>query len=344
MARGFELSEGKRAQVLLLHEMGFSQRKIACKLLVSRCAVRRCIDRYKTCTKSTAEGLKSKKRSGRPKVTTQRTDNLIVRLSKRSPRASAARIQSQLPRVDQVSTRTVRRRLFTSGLKARKPAKKPLLSKKNIRDRIAFCKKYKGWTSDDWENVFFSDESTFSQFYNFTGYVRRPKGKRHDQKYCTSTVKQPKKLMVWGCFSGKSGRGAIWFMPPGSTINSGVYVGILKEKLLPFRQIHQVQYFQHDGAPCHMAACVSKWLASEHIPVIGPWPGSSPDLNPIEHLWSQMKRKVAVRNPTSVENLKEVIKSVWVTETALDACKALARSMPRRIVAVLAAKGHHTKY
>lgn len=212
MARGFELSEGKRAQVLLLHEMGFSQRKIACKLLVSRCAVRRCIDRYKTCTKSTAE------------------------------------------------------------------------------------------------------------------------------------VKQPKKLMVWGCFSGKSGRGAIWFMPPGSTINSGVYVGILKEKLLPFRQIHQVQYFQHDGAPCHMAACVSKWLASEHIPVIGPWPGSSPDLNPIEHLWSQMKRKVAVRNPTSVENLKEVIKSVWVTETALDACKALARSMPRRIVAVLAAKGHHTKY
>ena len=62
--------------------------------------------------------------------------------------------------------------------------------------------------------------------------------------------------------------------------------------------------------------------------VIGPWPGSSPDLNPIENLWVNMKMKVAEQNPTSFENLKSIVEKVWL-ETPIEYCKKLARSMPR---------------
>jgi hypothetical protein len=40
-------------------------------------------------------------------------------------------------------------------------AKKPLLTEKMVRKRIAFCKEHWAWTETDWENVMFSDESTF---------------------------------------------------------------------------------------------------------------------------------------------------------------------------------------
>ncbi len=97
-----------------------------------------------------------------------------------------------------------------------------------------------------------------------------------------------------------------------SAINAAVYRGILEDKLLEFRQIHDVEYFQHDGEPCHTAKSVSTWFAA-NVPMIGPWPESSSDLNPIENLWVQMKRKVAAHNPTSLQHPKEVVKNVWVT-------------------------------
>ena len=47
------------------------------------------------------------------------------------------------------------------GLVSRRAAKKPLLSRKNIRDRLIFCRRYRDWTAEDWGKVIFSDESPF---------------------------------------------------------------------------------------------------------------------------------------------------------------------------------------
>ena len=269
---------------------------------------------------------------------------MIVRMCKRSPRSSSTKIQAQLPQCEVVSKRTIRRRLFDHGLKARRPAKKPLLTRKNIKDRVAFCRKYKHWTSDQWEDVLFSDEATFTQSYSFVRSVRRPVGCRDEAKYCVSAVKQCSKIMVWAAFSGKSGRAGMWIMKSGETINADMYTKILESKLLPFRDIHHIEFFQHDGAPCHTAKTVQTWLKKHKVSIIGPWPGSSPDLNPIENLWVILKRRVAASSPSSADDVKEKIKLAWVTEIPNDLCRNLARSMPSRIAAVLAAKGLHTKY
>jgi transposase len=211
------------------------------------------------------------------------------------------------------------------------------------RDRIAFCKKYKDWTEDQWLSVIFSNESTFTQFSSSTRHVRRPFGQRYNTRYVVPTVRQAPTTMVWGCFSGR-GRGALWFMPKNTTMNGTVYLGVLQGKLLQHMRILRSTVFQHDGAPCHRTAAVTRWLADHNVDVLGPWPGSSPDLNPIENMWRMMKEKVSHRNPTSEASLADAIKEVWVKEVTPAFCTRLARSMPSRIRAVLAAKGQHTKY
>jgi hypothetical protein len=73
------------------------------------------------------------------------------------------------------------------------------------------------------------------------------------------------------------------------------------------------------------------------------WPAQSPALNPIEHLWSILKRKAQERNPSSFINLKTVIEEEWA-QIDNEITKKLVESMPRRCLAVMKAKGGHTKY
>lgn len=334
-----ELSTEKRSNIILLREEGYSIRDISGRLNVSIGAIQRTIKRH------TETGLvSSKKRSGRPLATTLRTDNLIRRLVAVNPCASSSFIQSQLPPTVRVCTATIRSRLHKKfKLRAFKPAAKPRLSAKNIRDRISFCEAHKDWQLENWSQVLFSDETMIRQFQPHSPYVRRPPNQRFHPRFVKPTVKHCGQIMIWGAISFH-GRAAIHFVPRGETVNAKNYIDILKEKLPIWMPLRHCNIFQQDGAPCHQAKVVKDWLRDNHIALLEPWPGSSPDLNPIENCWNLMKQKVSKLNPTSVEDLRAKCLKVWTQEITTEYCQDLIRSMPRRIAAVLKAKGHHSKY
>jgi len=154
--------------------------------------------------------------------------------------------------------------------------------------------------------------------------------------------------MVWGCITGQ-GMGRLHHI---EGIMCGLnYIEILDKDYLSTLKDLKLRWtgkegviVQQDNDPKHTPKKADKWF-SDHNIIPLKWPAKSPDLNPIEHLWQQLKAKLQQYDtpPTGVHELWERVAKEW-TEIPPETCQKLIESMPRRIQAVLKAKGGHTKY
>ncbi len=99
--------------------------------------------------------------------------------------------------------------------------------------------------------------------------------------------------------------------------------------------------FQQDLAPAHTAKGTKSWFNDHGVTVLD-WPANSPDLNPIENLWGIVKRKMRDTRPNNADELKAAIKETWASIPPQQ-CHKLITSIPRRIEAVIKAKGAPTK-
>ena len=96
--------------------------------------------------------------SCRPRVTSDRDDRTLQRLVRRMPFASSPVLKKHWLPNRRLSTRTVRNRLKSAGLKSRRVTKRPLLTDRHRRTR---CLARRGWNCLTWRNIHWSDESRF---------------------------------------------------------------------------------------------------------------------------------------------------------------------------------------
>lgn len=220
---------------------------------------------------------------------------------------------------------------------------KPLISAKNRKLRLAFAKRHRSWTSSEWSNVLWSDESKFN-LVSSDGirYVRRPINKRFDIQYQIPTVKHGGgNIMVWGCFS-RYGVGPLVRIE--GTMDRFMYADILKKQMLPYAKENMPPswYFQQDNDPKHKSKHVSDFMKLMKIELLE-WPSQSADLNPIEHLWEELDRRVRCRNYSNKDDLYEALCNEW-SRIPIDRLQKLVDSMPARCEAVIKANGYATKY
>ena len=162
-------------------------------------------------------------------------------------------------------------------------------------------------------------------------------------------------IMVWAAFAGAGAKSDLIILDRdfeskkhGYSANS--YIKVLEEAI---PTVWEPEFtFMQDNAPIHKAKKTTKWFLDQGISLVK-WPPYSPDMNPIEHIWFKLKKRVYEANP-DIENISsgeekvreelgKALQAAWelIPQEFFD---ALWESMPRRIAAVIEAEGWQTKY
>lgn len=324
---GRQTSIDTRELIIKFHNEGKTLREIG--LTIGRChnTVKKVIDKYKKFHK-----LENRPKCGRPKKLNEAQIRSIVRNVKKNPVESAVKISKEMSELSgtDVSDSTIRRALNANGIHGRVPRKKPLISKTNQKRRLDFANKYKNKDISFWNNIIFSDESKFEIFgKRKPAKIWRTKNSEFAEQNLISTVKH--------------GGGNLVFIE--TTMNKMEYLKILKENLkssVEKLRLDRCWIFQQDNDPKHTSKIVKEWLLY-HTPKQLDHPPQSPDLNPIEHLWEHLDRKIRMKEIRSKDSLKSVIMEEW-NKISREVTENLVNSMPRRLQAVIQAKGKQTKY
>ena len=174
----------------------------------------------------------------------------------------------------------------------------------------------------------------------------------------TYDCKRNMKVMVWGCF-WDDGRTGLYIMDRdfesakhGYSAES--YFEVLDAEVAPANAALPKGYqFMQNNAAIHTAKKVKEWFRVYGVDNITDWPPYSPDLNPIEHIWWELKKIVSEMFPNIAKDRSESGYARQQLESALQAAwdtidkesfDILYQSMPHTIEACIAADGWHTKY
>lgn len=218
--------------------------------------------------------------------------------------------------------------------------KKPFLTNTDKRKRLEFAKRHWDFI---WDRVLWSDETKIELFGNkHSKWIWCKTKDVYAEKYLMPTVKYGGgSVMLWACFSSKG---------PGNLVrvhgimNALNYQDILNKNLMASaRKLKMGRHwvFQQDNDPKRVAKSTQKWFS--HKLKVLPWPSQSPDLNPIENLWGELKRRVHKRGPRILDDLERFFKEEW-SKIPLSVFFNLVKCYRRRLSAVLLAKGGCTKY
>jgi transposase len=335
------LSEDTRLNVIALLSDGCSHVDISKRLGVSVGAIHNIRSKHLPDLEKSVGGRKRK--------LSEQDKRRCVRLITSCEVETATRVSKMMENEVGVSAsrQTVARALKECGMESAEKQKKPALSSKNIKERLAFAQRHKDWTVDDWERVIWSDETKIARFGSDgrSWCWVRDGGSLSDRQ-----VKQTRKhgggsVMVWGCMTA---HGPGFLCKIEGWMDQHLYKSILEDELASTIEHYSLKedsvIFQHDNDPKHMAKSVQEWLNNQAFHILE-WPPQSPDLNPIEHLWSHLKRQLNnYETPArGMLELWERIESQW-NSIDKETCMNLINSMPERIEAVIKARGKWTKY
>lgn len=148
--------------------------------------------------------------------------------------------------------------------------------------------------------------------------------------------------MLWGCIRG-GGVGNL--VQIDGILTKEKYVQLLQENLWTSARSLGLEdnfVFQQDNDPKHTAKITKKFFIDNKIELL-PWPSQSPDLNIIEHMWAEVKRRYGDYQAKNKTELLEIIQRIWA-ELSGEYTQKLLKSVYNRFVEVIRLGGGASRY
>ncbi len=247
-------------------------------------------------------------------------------------------------------------RLFNEmGIRKWRQLCRPALNESRAARRLAWALAYQHYTPGDWARVCWTDECTIERghgiepIWTFT----RPSEQIRDHDIRPIELGKRVKQMFWAGFGEEFRTVLIPLDGDPEAPRNGVTARVIYElycEMLPLI-MEEADVFMHDNAPVHKARQVRELLAALGIETME-WPPYSPDLNPIENLWSILKREIYQLYPDlehasdSIETKERLIKAAKEAWASIrpDILVRLSETMPNRVEAIINANGWYTEY
>lgn len=339
------IEQAKRLKIVELSARGVGAAGIAADVGVSRRTVYRILELYER-----TGGLVHAPIPGRPRVTTPQEDRSLVQAAANSTH-TLNNLRRQMDfSIIRPSISTVYRRVRVGGLysgtQQRKDARLEDYGIQNERYGWA-CETLCEWTAFSKFSRVYVDESSVNSCTAFRQREWRRRGVRTGRGFQFVRSCGWTSVPVFGglCYDELL---PLHFI--SGRFNAEDYVRVLQDVYLPIlRQKFETRPFilQQDNAPTHAARAVKEFVSG--IPELErAWvyqPAYSPDLNPIEHVWSRLKRMLSEKNLPNSESLAAATQQAWTTINAdKEFLRGLTASMPDRLQAVIDASGGPTSY
>lgn len=351
MGSSRQLTLSNRGGVIALKQAGFSNTYVANHMLCDRSTVSKIYSAYL----QTGQEAPTP-RSGRPCKLSSASLRVLKRDLLKYPGKPWKSFAIDLG----VSSTTIRRVAHTMGFHKRIMRKRPFLRRLHKTNRMKWAKEMIG---KDWAHTIFTDESSI-EIGECVGpdYTIRRAGEENLERHILPTFKSGRQtLMVWGAISLNHKFPLVRLPLAPSRVAGGIRIKaeglngqrysdlILRGPLAEACTEMMVETngdvgVVEDSAPCHSSKVAKACRVELGINRIS-HPSMSPDLNAIEPMWYDLKRRIGKYRPvaSTLDILWEHCLRAW-EEIPMKTLNKHIEAMEERRVSVIRNKGGHTGF
>jgi len=322
------LTEQGRWAIVFHHLEGKTPDQIAVMLNVQPETVKKWVSVYE----ATSGVVTSKKQRGPKTKWDARTVQSIKRALVKYSLVSASEVREKTPvATKNLSDRTLSR-IMTGpmGTKVKSKRRAQALTSLQKTKRVAFATAH---LDDDVTNIVWTDESMFRAL----GTPHKRRCVPGQDPGTTEEVSHPPQVMVWGAISLS---GVCYLHVLSQYVTAETYCKTVTTFLkdLPSGLSRATIIFMQDNASPHTAKVTKAFLKSKGVSVLEGWPAHSPDLNPIENIWSWLKAEVRKKGSRNADDLAADILVAW-GKIPPHVIANTIKSIPKRLADVILSGG-----